>query len=517
MNPPDSEKTEGRRSPRNDEELAPHGRESVAVEFAGVDEVSVLPWSGLIQRGAATKAAKRVARRIGLTRKWATLLVVLGGLFTTSSTITVLVVSLETIAKDLGTTVTVLNWSITGPMLAFGVVGPAYGKIGDLHGHKKVYVYGLLLSGVFAGATAFAWNAASMVTFRLLSAVAGAATGPAAMAYVNRLFEPHERVRPLGLWSFTTAGAPVLGVVMGGPLVQAVGWQMIFVIQAPLLVGASLVAWRLLPQTSRSRDVTFDVKGTVTLGIGATLLLLAVNRGHSWGWTSPVIILAALVSVGSLWLFVRVERTATAPLLPLEWLRTPNIILPISIQSLLNFAYMGGFIVVPQMLEIGLGFTPAHIGWLVIARPLSFSIVAPIGSFFTMRVGERVAGVVGALGIVGSMVLLGTVGAGTPDWTIALGLGLSGVGFGIAGPALGALVSNSVDDETVGVAGAMQQLLSQMGAVLGSTVMISIHEMTASSGVVQSYAYALMSGVVTAVLATLLAFRLGPSDRTAAP
>jgi predicted MFS family arabinose efflux permease len=223
------------------------------------------------------------------------------------------------------------------------------------------------------------------------------------------------------------------------------------------------------------------------------------------------------VSVGSLWLFVRVERTATAPLLPLEWLRTPNIILPISIQSLLNFAYMGGFIVVPQMLEIGLGFTPAHIGWLVIARPLSFSIVAPIGSFFTMRVGERVAGVVGALGIVGSMVLLGTVGAGTPDWTIALGLGLSGVGFGIAGPALGALVSNSVDDETVGVAGAMQQLLSQMGAVLGSTVMISIHEMTASSGVVQSYAYALMSGVVTAVLATLLAFRLRPSDRTAAP
>ena len=73
-------------------------------------------------------------------------------------------------------------------------------------------------------------------------------------------------------------------------------------------------------------------------------------------------------------------------------------------------------------------------------------------------------------------------------------------------------MSNSVDDETVGVAGAMQQLLSQMGAVLGSTVMISIHEMTASSGVVQSYAYALMSGAATAVVATLLATRLRPSD-----
>ncbi|MFM9082638.1 MAG: MFS transporter, partial [Actinomycetota bacterium] len=214
-----------------------------------------------------------------------------------------------------------------------------------------------------------------------------------------------------------------------------------------------------------------------------------------------------------LWVCGRVERTAEAPLMPLQWLRTPNIILPISIQSLLNFAYMGGFIVVPQMLEIGLGFTPAHIGWLVIARPLTFAIMAPIGSFFTMRVGERVSGVVGALGIVASMMMLSTVGAGSPDWIIAVALGLSGAGFGIAGPALGALVANSVDDETVGVAGAMQQLLSQMGAVLGSTVMISIHEMTASSGVVQSYSYALVSGAVTATGATLLAMRLRATDR----
>jgi predicted MFS family arabinose efflux permease len=287
---------------------------------------------------------------------------------------------------------------------------------------------------------------------------------------------------------------------------------MIFVIQTPLLLAAGIVAWRLLPQTSRADEVKFDVKGSVTLGLGATLLLLAVNRGHSWGWTSPVIIGIALASVVSLWLFVRIERVADAPLMPLHWLRTPNIILPISIQSLLNFAYMGGFIVVPQMLEIGLGFTPSHIGWLVIARPLAFSITAPLASFFTMRVGERVSGVVGSLGIVVSMIILGTLGTGSPDWVIALGLGMSGVGFGIAGPALGALVANSVDDETVGVAGAMQQLLSQMGAVLGSTVMISIHEMTAGSGVVQSYAYALLSGAFTAIVATAIAMRLKPSD-----
>ena len=490
----------------NEEELDRHGRETIAVENAGVDEISVVPWTMMFPR--------KVARKIGLTRKWATLLVVLAGLFTTSSTITVLVVSLQTIANDLHSSVNTLNWSITGPMLAFGVVGPAYGKIGDLYGHKKVYVFGLFFAGLFAGATVFAWNAMSMVVFRLLSAVAGSATGPAAMAYVNRLFEPEERVRPMGLWSFTTAGAPVLGVVLGGPLVDSIGWRMIFIIQTPLLLVASFVAWRLLPQTTRMKNVKFDVRGSVTLGLGATLLLLAINRGHTWGWTSPAIIGAAVCAVASLVMFVRIERVAEAPLMPLEWLGNRNLVLPMVIQSLTNFAYMGGFIVVPQMLENGLGMTAAHIGLLVIARPLSFSITAPLGSFFTMRVGERVSSMFGASLVVASMIVLGTVRGGSGDLVIIVGLALSGIGTGISGPALGALVSNSAPEEQIGVAGAMQQLLSQMGAVLGSTVMISMHEMFAGSGVVESYAYALLAGAVTAVVAILLSVRLTSTDRS---
>ena len=489
------------------EELSATGRDSITFEQGGVDEVGIIPWTLMVPR--------RMARKVGLTRKWATLIVVLAGLFTTSSTITVLVVSLETISKDLNSSVSVLNWSITGPMLAFGVVGPAYGKIGDLYGHKKVYVFGLFFAGIFAGATVFAWNATSMVLFRILSATAGSATGPAAMAYINRLFEPNERVRPLGLWSFTTAGAPVLGVVLGAPLVESIGWRMIFVIQTPLLIGASILAWKMLPQTSRMKNVKFDVMGSVTLGLGATLFLLTINRGHSWGWTSPRIIGVGLASVLALWWFVRVEKAAEAPLLPLHWLSNPNVILPISIQALLNFAYMGGFIVVPQMLETGLGYTSSHIGWLVIARPLTFSIVAPLASIFTMRAGERKSGMIGSIAMVCSMLLLASVTTGSSDFVIIAGLAISGVAFGVAGPALTALVSNAVSDETIGVAGAMQQLLSQMGAVLGSTVMISIHEMTVgSTTVVRSYGYALLAGAVTAMCATVLASRLRSTDRS---
>ncbi len=496
MNPPS----------RDNEELAPQGRDTIAIEQGGVDEVSIVPWTMMFPR--------KVARKMGITRKWATLFVVLAGLMATSSTITVSVVSLQTIATDLGSSVTVLNWSITGPMLAFGVVGPAYGKIGDLYGHKKVYVYGLVFAGIFAGATVFAWNAPSMVFFRLMSAVAGSATGPAAMAYINRLFEPHERVRPMGLWSFVTAGAPVIGVVMGGPLVDSIGWRMIFIIQAPILLGAALLAWNLLPQTKRELNVKFDVWGSVTLGFGATLFLLAINRGHSWGWSSPAIIGTLIASVIAFYAFVRVEQAAEAPLLPLTWLKQGNLILPMIIQMLLNFAYMGGFIVVPQMLENGLGMTAAHIGLLVISRPLLFSITAPLGSFFTMRFGEKSSAAIGSILMASSMILLSTIRGGAGDLIVIIGLGASGIGFGIAGPALGALVSNSAPEDAIGVAGAMQQLLGQMGAVLGSTVMISVHEMLSGMSTVESYAYALLAGAITSFGALALSFKLRSTDRS---
>jgi predicted MFS family arabinose efflux permease len=312
----------------------------------------------------------------------------------------------------------------------------------------------------------------------------------------------------------------VLGVVLGGPLVDSIGWRMIFIIQTPLLVGASIVAWKLLPQTSRMKNVKFDIWGSVTLGLGATLFLLAVNRGHTWGWSSPAILAAFVASIISFYTFVRVEQAAEAPLLPLDWLRNLNLILPMVIQMLINFAYMGGFIVIPQMLENGLHMKASHIGLLVIARPLTFSLVAPLASYFTMRVGERVSGVLGASGVIASMVLLSTIRGGSADIVVIIGLGLSGIGFGIAGPALSALVSNAAPEESIGVAGAMQQLLSQMGAVLGSTVMISIHEMTlgnktGDTNVLSSYGFALWSGAFMAMCATVLAFKLTPTDRSA--
>jgi len=470
---------------------------TLSIDSGGVDELGVIPWPILLRR--------RLAAKVGIDHRWAVLWVVLGGLFTTGFTITLLVVSLDRIAGELNTTTTVLTWAITGPMLAFGVVGPGFGKAGDLWGHKRIFISGLFFAGVFAIASALAWNAASLIVFRTLSATAGSACGPSAMAYINRMFDAGERVKPLSYWSFVAAGGPVIGVVLGGPLVEAVGWRAIFAVQAPMCFIGFLVALWLLPGTDRLRGVRFDVWGSVTLGIGAVSLLAGISQGRAWGWTSVPTLGCFVLSAVVLRLFVLIEQRAAAPLVVLQWFSTRNFAFPMLSQMLTNFAYMGGFILIPQVLgERGLGLADSTKGYLVISRPLAFSLVAPLAALVTLRIGERIAGVVGGLAVVVSMLLWALVDLDSTYLFVVAATAFSGIGLGIASPALTSLMANSVDEANLGVAGAMQQLMSQLGAVMGSAVLATI-SVTADSDNLGPFHMAFLVGAVVAAFGCVAA------------
>lgn len=449
---------------------------------------------------------RQLQSRVGIEPKWAVLWVVLSGLFTTGFTITVLVVSLEHIAERMGSSVSVLTWAITAPMLAFGVVGPAFGKAGDLWGHKRIFVGGLLLAAVFAGLSAVAWDPASLIVFRTLSATAGSACGPSAMAYINRVFPAGERVKPLSYWSFVTAGSPVLGVVAAAPLVDHVSWRAIFVLQAPLCLIGAVVAWWLLPTTDRRDGVKFDVPGSIALGVGASSLLAGISQGRSWGWGSTPTVSCFVVALVAIVVFVRIERRAAAPLVVLQWFRARNLAFPAISQLLTNFAYMGGFFLIPQVLgrPRGFLFATTTVGTFVIARPLAFSLIAPLAASVTVRVGERMAGVVGALVLVGSMVMWARITPGDGYLTIVVATALSGIGLGIASPALTSLMTNSVDAADIGVVGALQQLMNQLGGVLGSAVLATL-SVTADHDNFGPFHLAFAVGAVVAMLGAVAA------------
>jgi EmrB/QacA subfamily drug resistance transporter len=436
----------------------------VTVEAPGADEVAILPWPMLF------RLRRRVAQRVEASDRyrWWILWTVLAGLFSVGFTITILAVSLPRIAADLHSDTATLTWVITGPLLAFGVVGPVLGKAGDVYGHKRVFLLGLCGSILFAAASASAPNAAALITFRVLGVAEGAATGPASMAMIMRAFPEDERVKAMGFWSLVGAGAPVLGVVAGGPIVEHFSWRLIFVAQVPFTVAALVLAALILPRSERgTNEGRLDVPGVLTLGAGVTALLFGLNRGPQWGWSNPVVVAAFLAAPALIAAFVGIERGAEQPLIPLDYFRRRNFTFPIAVQFFANFAYMGSFILTPLFLKEAFGYGETRIGLLSIARPLSFSLTAPVAGYLAVRLGERKAAVAGTGLVVLSMLVWTGVAPGAADVHVMGALALAGVGLGVASPSMAAAIANAVDEDSLGIAGAAQQLVTQVGIVAG--------------------------------------------------
>ena len=446
---------------------------------------------------------------------WVVLAATLFGLFAVGFEITVLSISIPDISHDLGTTSDILTWAITGPILAYAVVGPMAGKIADVRGARRVYLFSLFAVTVLSALTAIAWDAASLIGFRVVGAAVGAAVGPSSLAMINKLFPPERRAQALGYWSLVAAGGPVLGVVAGGPIVELIGWRAIFAAQVPLTLIALVVGFFILPETARRRDVKVDVLGSLMLALGVGSLLVALNRGPALGWSNPAVLIAFAMFPAFLVCFVFVERRASHPLIPLRYFRRPNFAFPLTNQFFTNFAYMGGFILTPLLLQEQLGYGEAKTGFLSIARPLTFAITGPIAGYITTRIGERKNAVIGSLFIVASMILLAQVGVGSTDLLILGALALSGMGMGTTAPAMAAAVANSVDERDLGVVAAAQQMMSQVGVVAGIQILQTVQAAREPVvGGIASYHTAYLVGAGAAGLGVVAAFFVRSTRRS---
>lgn len=476
------------------------GSTDLTIEAPGVNPESVVPWPILWR--------DRIQRRVKASPRyqWVVLSTALFGLFTVGFTITILAVAVPRMASDFGTAEATLTWVVTGPMLAFAIVGPAAGKLADTYGHRRIYLIGLAGAAVFAAATALSWSAPSLIAFRVLGATMGAACGPASMAMINKVFSRQARVQAMGYWSLVMAGGPVLGVVAGGPIVEAFGWRWIFIGQVPFVLAGLLIAFALLPDGERAARQPFDVIGTVLLGGTTAFAIFALNRGPIIGWDHPVVVGGFAWAPIGIGLFLWRQKVFAHPLIPLEYLRRRNFVFPIGALMLTNFAYMGGFIMTPLLLQNVLEYGETRTGLLSIARPLLFAIAGPIAGYLAVRVGERNAGTFGAICIVMSMVGLAQVAPGTPDPIIVLVLGLSGIGMGAASPAMAASIANAVSENDLGVAGAAQQMMSQVAVVSGIQILQTVQASRAETvGESAAYGDAYMVGAGVAAVGVVLA------------
>ncbi len=430
------------------------------------------------------------------------LLAALSGMFATAFPITILTMSLKSIAAEFGVAETTAAWVISAPMLLSAVTLPLLGKLGDLYGHRRVFLAGLGAATLVAAVTALAWDVWSLIGVRTLAAVAGGATHPSSMALIFGVSAPEQRVRAMGWWSMTGAAAPALGLVLGGPLVDLLGWRVVFVLQAFFSLLALGLAWGVLRETVRQR-VRFDVPGVATLTVCVGGVMLAVGLAGEHGLTSPWVLGAAGVGLATLPVFVAVERRAAAPLLSLDYFARRNFSAPIVSGAAMGAAYMGAFAVAPFALLGPFGFSMTLASGIMLLRTASLTAASPLGGSLGFRVGERWASVIGCAVMTVGIALLAVAVAATWLPLLAVGLVLQGVGHGLAVPSLTSAVSNAVKDEDLGIASATQSLAGRIGTPFGIILLTLVY---GGTGEAADLSRAFWAGAVVSLVSLAAAF-----------
>ncbi|WP_420452983.1 MFS transporter [Ilumatobacter sp.] len=456
---------------------------------------------------AIEDSRRRLIERLeerGTYRRWV-LVTTLCGMFATSFPVTILTVSLGDIADDFDTTDTMLTWVISGPMLASAVALPMLGKLGDLRGQRKVFLLGFVAATIVAALTALSWDPLSLIGLRTASQVIGSATLPTAMALIVREFPDEERAKALGWWSLVAAGAPAVGLAIGGPMVEAVGWRSVFVAQAALsvlpVVAATVVLRSDEPEHAHAR---MDVRGAIALAVAAGGLLLGLSQSADWGWTHPAVVAGFVLAPIGAWAFVRIERSVSDPLLPLSMARDRNVSSSLISQALAGAAYMGGFVLTPLLVRGVLGWSLSSVAALMLLRPLFYSLSSPLGGRLGQRIGERAGALLGNVLLATSMGVLAAGAFGREVVLIGVGLVFQGVGNGIARPSLGAILVNNVADADVGIATAAQRMMRLVGNAFGIAVLTAVY---AGAGTSAAFGRAFLVAVVLAAAGAIVGAR----------
>lgn len=399
------------------------------------------------------------------------------------SLMTIVTVSLDEIAVDLGSSRATLTWMITGLMLAVAVITPIAGKLGDIKGHRRMFLAGLLGGVVTTALSAVAWDAVSMITFRVLFGITGAFVTPNGMALMMHAFGPKRRAAAIGWYQFAMTGAPTIGLVVGGPMIDVVGWRWIFAAFAFVSAAALAIGFKVISRPTTSlAGVPIDYLGAATLAAAVLAGLLSLTRasemirnaGLGSALGDPLTLALAVIAGVGIGAFVAVETRSAAPMLQLRYFRRRQFTMPMLSSSLVQFAYMGGFVVTPALLGNVYGYSLSAIALILAPRPGAFSIASPVGGYLAGAIGEGRPIIAGAICMVTSMVAFvvasGLSGAAGLAIIVA-GLILSGVSAGISQPAVASMVVGAVDSHDVGIANGMNQQMTMIGIVAGIQAM----------------------------------------------
>lgn len=384
---------------------------------------------------------------------------------------TVLNVALPSMRRDLNASVAGMQWTIDAYTLVLASLLMLAGSTADRIGRRKVFVAGLVLFTVGSLLCSLAPTLDWLIAYRMVQAVGGAMLNPVAMSIITNTFtEPAERARAIGVWGAVAGISMAAGPLVGGVLVDSVGWRSIFWVNLPVGLVALALTLRHVPESRAARPRRVDPVGQLLVMALLGSLTYGIIEAPAAGWRSPLIMGCALVAVASLVGLLRYEPRREEPLIDFRFFRSA----PFSgatVIAVSAFAGMAGFLFLNTLyLQEVMGLDALHAGLYMLPMAAMTMLVAPLSGRLVGSRGPRLPMLIAGVAMAASGLLFAALRAETSTALMFTGYVLFGLGFGMVNAPVTNTAVSGMPRSQAGVAAAIASTSRQTGSTLGVAV-----------------------------------------------
>ncbi|MEU4347579.1 MFS transporter [Streptomyces sp. NPDC023838] len=384
---------------------------------------------------------------------------------------TILNVALPTMQRELHTTVSGMQWTIDAYTLVLASLLMLSGSTADRIGRRRVFMAGLIVFTLGSLLCSLAPNLALLVAFRTIQAVGGSMLNPVAMSIITNTFtDPRERARAIGVWSGVVGISMAAGPIIGGLLVDSVGWRSIFWINLPVGLAALLLTWRCVPESRAPKPRRPDPVGQALVVTLLGSLTYAIIEAPSAGWTSVRILFFCALATAALTGLLLYEPRRHQPLIDLRFFRS----VPFSgatVIAVSAFAALGGFLFVNTLyLQNVRGLDALHAGLYMVPMAAVTLVVAPLSGRLVASRGPRPSLLIAGVAMAASGLVFAAFRGESSTLLLFTGYVLFGLGFGMVNSPITNTAVSGMPRSQAGVAAAVASTSRQTGQTLGVAV-----------------------------------------------
>ena len=395
----------------------------------------------------------------------------LGVLFAQIDT-SVVNLAIRSIDADLHAGISAMQWVVDAYNLVYASFLLTGGTLGDLYGRRRVFVAGILLFIVGTLVCALAPNAATLIAGRVVSGLGAACMVPMSLVLLALAFpDRRERAHAMGVWASCNGLAFIIGPMLGGWLVDTIGWRSIFYMILPVCAAAIALAYAAVRESAEPAGRRLDLPGQALAITGLVAFAFAAIEGSHWGWTSPIIVGTVMLAVAVFALLVFVEGCTPGPLLPLEYLARPTFSASLAIAGLMTFGIYALLFIMPLYFQTVRGETPFVTGLAMMPMPIAFFLVSQFVGHLNNRVGPRVVMTAGMLCMGLGALGLAAIGKTTALLPIELALLVVGVGLGLNTAPVNGVAVAALPPARSGTASGLLNTTRMIGATLGVAIL----------------------------------------------